>query len=447
MLVKKDNELHFDDLPFAEFLYDNKHPLTLLGDAINWDNLLNYLEQFYSKGMGRPTTPLRAQAGTLIIKRVKNLSDRECVKYVKDSIHAQRFCDLVPSKVANYMNPKTGLTNFRSKIGVDGMAFIDEVLLAAARKKPLFKGNKLIIDTTCVPIDIHYPTDIRLLERCRKEVVNLLKKAKKFGLDAAYRTWNRTARRLFIQFSKLSKPKEKTIKRTHKKMISFVKRNLRQLEDLRKNATAMLGKKASYDPFVYEFLLNLKNSEKRIRIILHQQRRIYQGILHIPGRIVSFHKDHIRPIVRGKFPVSTEFGPKVLTAVVKGYSYVINAFNSNVSDTTMVLSSLRWFKKTFGRLPIKLIADRGFFSRHNVNLLKSLLIFPGIQIKGKNPASSIAQRKCVRQRQIIESRISLLKRKFGWGRCLAKNSSHETAWIRSQTAAMNVHLAFFADSS
>lgn len=448
MLIKKDPQLQFEDLPFSEFIYDETHLLMQLGRSINWEYFLTLLGQFYSPDKGRPTKLLRSKVGTEIIKRLYKKSDREAVYLVKENMYAQRFCGLHPSKVAKYMNPKNGLSDFRSKIGKEGLAFIEEVLQSVACKRPLKRGNKLIIDTTCIPADIIYPTDIRLLERCRQEVIRLIKKAKKFGIKLAYRTYNRTARKVFVRFSKLSRPKEKTRKKTHKKMIQFVRRNLKQLNDLKRKASKELGKQSLIDFEIAGFLKRLKESENRIQIIFHQQKQVYRGLKEVTERIVSFHKDHIRPIVRGKFPLPTEFGPKVLLAMSKGFTYVLKGFSNNVSDSNLVLPSLRWFKTKFGHFPTEIFGDRGFFSRRTVQWLEKLSIRAFLQQRGKSKftESSWIYHRTIRQRLPIEARISLAKRKFGWDRCRAKIPDHEESWIRLQAAAMNVHLAFSARS-
>lgn len=444
MLVKKDTQLGLGDIPFSEFIYKEEHLLMQLNKAIDWNNLLDFLGQFYSLKQGRPTTPLRAQCGTEIIKRLYNKSDREAVHFVEESMYAQKFCDIHPSKVLGYMNPSNGLSNFRTKIGKEGLSFIEEVLQSVASKKSLKKGNKLIVDTTCVSADIIYPTDIRLLERCRKEIIRLIKKAKKFGVNVIYRTYNRTARKTFVKFSKMRKTKEKMRKKVHKQMLQFVGRNYKQLNDLREKVTAAIGKKYFSDSKVFKFLKHLKESEKKILLILHQQKQSYKGISHIPERIVSFHKDHIRPIVRGKFPLSTEFGPKVLVCMYKGYTYVVKTFRNNVSDSGLILDVLRWFKNKFGYLPKEFFGDRGFFSRSKSELLEKLSICDFIQPKGKvaNAKDKKWYRKSNRVRLPIECRISLGKRKFGWDRCRARNNEHEENWIRLQAAAMNVHLRY-----
>lgn len=442
MIVKQDHQSELADLPFAEFVFDPEHPLVRLAAEVDWKKLLGALSAFYSEDRGAPSTPLRASAATLMLKHLRNLPDREVVRLVQENMYAQRFCGLSPAQVADYMHPASGLSNFRAKIGPEGMALIEEALTAAGLGKSGKRGDKLILDTTCVPADILYPTDIRLLERCRLAVIRLLQQAKDYGLEAAYRTYNRTARKIFVQFSKLGKPSKKTRQKIHKQLFQFVRRNLKQLSDLREIAGRELGPRCRVDEEVRAFLRELKTIENRIRTIMHQQKLVRQGVVSIPDRIVSFHKDHIRPIVRGKFPLPTEFGPKALFAIVRGNVYRVAAFHNNAADALMVTPALRWFYEKFGRLPKEVLGDRGFFARWRIRMLKALGINPGLQQRGKVIEKSAAHRRQIRQRLPIEAFISLGKRKFGWNRCRARIARHETSWIGLGAAALNAHRAF-----
>ena len=436
----------FAELTFADMIFDPEHPLLKLSAAIDWTTLLESLQKFYSADQGRPSISLRAQAATLMLKFLKHLSDRETVRCVHENIYAQRFCGLHPAQLKDFMNPATGLTQFRAKMGPEGMLLIQAALTRVAHKTSKKKGTTLIVDTTCVPSDILYPTDIRLLERCRVNIMKLFKRAKEQGVNVLFRTYNRTARKIFVTFAKLGRPTKKTRQRVHKQLFQFVRRNLKQLTDLRTNATAQLGPDCKNNPFLRNFLKSLKETEKKVQIILHQQRQVRSGLKSIPNRIVSFHKDHVRPIMRGKFPLGTEFGPKILVAVVKGVTYVVHTFQDNVSDATLVTPALRWFKTTFGRLPKKILGDRGFYARWRVKFLKHIGIVPGLQPRGKNIHLSKSDARNIRRRLPIEAFISLGKRKFFWNKCPARIFHHEHSWISLGAAALSAHRAFFVRS-
>ena len=150
----------------------------------------------------------------------------------------------------------------------------------------------------------------------------------------------------------------------------------------------------------------------------------------------------MRPIVRGKFPLSTEFGPKVLVALVRGCLHVISGLHKNVADAPLVTPALRWFKSKFRRFPQALLGDRGFYARWRVRWLQARGITSGLQARGKTQEFSPAHRRRIRQRLPIEAVISLAKRKFGWGRCRVRNPDHELSWVGLGAAALNAHRAF-----
>lgn len=439
MYTPDNQQSDFTELTFVDMIFNPEHPLLKLSAAIDWKTLVVSLQKFYSADRGRPSIPLRAQAATLMLKFLKHLSDRDTVECVHENIYAQRFCGLHPAQLADFMNPATGLSDFRAKIGPEGMALIQAALTLAAQKTSKKKGTTLILDTTCVPADILYPTDIRLLERCRLNILKLFKQARARGVNVLYRTYSRTARKIFVAFSKLGKPTKKTRQRVHKQLFQFVRRNLKQLTDLRIKATAQLGPHSKNNRPLRDFLKTLKLTEQKVRIILHQQRQVRCGLTSIPSRIVSFHKDHVRPIMRGKFPLGTEFGPKILVAIVKGVTHVVKTFNTNVADPTLLTPALRWFKTTFGRFPKEILGDRGFFARWRVKCLKAMGIIPGLQVRGKNICITPAAARQIRRRLPIEATISLGKRKFGWGKCLARTSLHESSWISLGAAALSAH--------
>jgi transposase, IS5 family len=445
MFVKDNPQSDFSEIPFSELIYDPDHPLLKLAQNIDWNSLLSQLQRFYSPDRGCPSAPLRAQAANLMLKYLKNLPDREAVTLVYENIYAQRFCNLTPAQLKDYINPATGLSYFRAKIGPEGMALIQQTLHQAAQGHSHKKSRNLIVDTTCIPSDILYPTDIRLLERYRLNILRLLKKGKAWGLPTFYRTYSRTARKIFVRFSKLGKPKKKTRQKVHKQLFQFVRRNLKQLIDLRQKASRELGPLCPSQPRTQKFLISLKEVERKVQIILHQQRQVISGLTSVPHRIVSFHKDHIRPIVRGKFPLGTEFGPKALVAVFRGCVYLIDAFHNNVADATLLTKSLRWFKSTFGKLPKKLSGDRGCFSRWRVRFIRSIGVESGIQPRGHHIQLSPADARNIRQRLVIEAMISLGKRKFGWNRCRARNTSHERSWIGLQAASLSAHRTFLME--
>ena len=102
---------------------DQKHPLYLLANSINWSIFDNAFKKHYSEKMGKPAKPIRLMVSLLILKYVRNLSDENIVEHWSENIYFQYF-----SGEQNFQ-PKipcvpTELVAFRQRIGEEGVELI-----------------------------------------------------------------------------------------------------------------------------------------------------------------------------------------------------------------------------------------------------------------------------------------------------------------------------------
>ena len=106
--------------------------------------------------------------------------------------------------------------------------------------------GKLLIDATCAPADIKYPTDIGILnearEKTEKIIDSLYAKSKKKGKKP--RTYRIKARKDYLKLSKKRRPSRKERRKGIKKQIQYIQRNLAHIEKLREDKeVAQLSKK------------------------------------------------------------------------------------------------------------------------------------------------------------------------------------------------------------
>lgn len=223
-------------------------------------------------------------------------------------------------------------------------------------------------------------------------------------------------------------------------MIRFTQRNYKQA--LNAFQTAHQNKQA------------LSSKEKRelsmlktIETLLDQQTEIYKQTprngkkkgISIPNRIVSIFKNHIRPVPRGKIPVPTEFGAKVLLELRGGIMQVLNITYDNIADSKMLSPFIKNYKG------LDLGGDRGFHSPENQKLAKEHQIRNYcIEPKGKKkPRADYLYKQMRKKRSGIEAKISLAKRKHGLRRNrYGRGSSGESIWIHLGIASMNLNHAF-----
>ena len=419
---------------------DDNHELVKISKAIDWPALSDKLAKFYCPDNGRPAKPSRAKVGLLILKHLYRLSDDDLVDLIKRDLYAQYLCDVSFGEAIKFIHSTT-LVKFRKKIGLSGIKLIEEEVLNSLKRTKLLKGRKLVCDTTVVPSNISYPTDISLLEKVRAKAVKYLEKAKQFGADT-FRTYKRTARKTFITYQKIRHHTIQSRRRTQKKILQFSKRNTAQLKNAlekisQKTDTSLNGIKEEVKE---QFLKEAKRFLATASNIVEQQKNIYKR-LPVKERIVSVHQPHLRPMVRGKYPVEVEFSPKILLNLKNNFLFLEYLSFNNTSDSQLLDISLKGYQERFGNTPTQLAADRGFWSKDNYRLAENLKI-KKIAIENKGKSSYLKgkpfRERLRRLRCSIEAKISLSKRKYGLDRIRYTMPQGEEMWVRLGLMAMNL---------
>lgn len=436
----RDEQLNlFSDGLLAPFL-DSENELFKIAKTLDWVKLSDKLSEFYSSDNGRPTKSSRLKIGLLVLKHLYKLSDKDTLKTLKENIYAQYLCNISLEGTKKCLNSST-LTYFRKQIGLKGIKFIEEEVLDSLKRAKLLKNKILVCDTTVVPSGIAYPTDISLLEKVRAKAVGYLEKAKQFTADT-YRTYKRTARKVFITYQKIRHHTIQSRRRVQRKILQFSKRNVAQLknalEKISQGANNSLNKiknkvQEQFLKQAHAFLVTASN-------IVEQQKDIYKR-LPVKERIVSVHQPHLRPMVRGKYPVEVEFGPKILLNLKNNFLFLEHLSFNNISDSQLLDISLKGYQERFGSLPAQLAADRGFWSKDNHQLAVDYGI-KKIAIENKGKSSYLKgkpfRERLRRLRCKIEAKISLAKRKYGLDCTRYRIPQGEEIWVRLGLIALNL---------
>jgi IS5 family transposase len=415
------------------------HFLVKLTLKLDWEELSSALAKFYCPDNGRPTKPTRVKIGLMIVKHLYTLSDAEAVDMLVRDVYIQYLCDISLRQARDFMNPST-LCRFRKDIGEEGTQLIEQTIFRTIGKSRKRHSRTLITDTTVVPSCIEYPTDINLLDKTRRKAVGLLTEAKSFGARAV-RTYKRVARKVFITYQKIRKHTVKSRHKAQKKLRQFARRNVQQL---RETVNALKKTAANTaDKTCHKFLKAAEKFLPTAEKIIEQQSLIYRK-QKVKERIVSLHRPDIRPMVRGKYPIEVEFGPKVLLNLQDGFLTLERTDFENTADNKLFQASLNGYRERFGRLPSELSADRGFWSKENQALAESLGI-KKIAIENKGKSSHLKgkpfRERLRRRRCAIEAKISLAKRKYGLDHCRYTRPGSEITWTRMGLLSMNLKAA------
>lgn len=427
------NQLAFEDfyLPFGGKLRsDNRW--VILARLVPWDTVESlYAEQFSQSVQGPPAKSARVALGALIVKERLGVSDEEAVEQIRENPYLQYFLGFHEFRDEAPFDPSM-FVHFRKRFTLEQLNHINETLalaLHAGDKKkdsscapddedsdqsPPFSGGndgQLIVDATCAPADIRYPTDLNLVNEAREkseQIIDTLHEPLK-GQMAKPRSYRQKARRLFLRCSKKRKRSSRQTRKALGQQLRFLKRNLRTIDRLAHQSPLTGLNRRQYK----ELLV--------IRELYRQQQWMHDHRCHrISDRIVSIGQPHIRPIVRGKASAPTEFGAKLSAGLVNGWAFLDRLDWDSFNECGDLIGQIKAYKRRFGCYPKSVHCDAIYRTQANRKFCNEQDIRISGPPLGRPPkktaenAEELRQRKR-RQRQDELDRIAI-EGKFGQGK-------------------------------
>ena len=156
-----------------------------------------------------------------------------------------------------------------------------------------------MLDATCVPADVTYPTDLKFRNAAREKcerVIEILHKSRGRGHKKP-RTYRVKARKAYLAVAKSKRVNGSRLRKALRAQLGFVRRDLNSIDRLSQET---------------DFRILLKRLYRDLLVIselYRQQQWMYDHrSKRIDHRIVNISQPHIRPIKRGKADSDTEFG-------------------------------------------------------------------------------------------------------------------------------------------
>lgn len=116
-----------------------------------------------------------------------------------------------------------------------------------------------------------------------------------------------------------------------------------------------------------------------IRKLYELQLYMFETRMHsVENRIVSISQPCIRPIVRGKAGSDVEFGCRVMTSIVNGYTFIEKLDFDSFNVGILLQEAVEQYFNRFGCYPEAVLADSIFRNRENLVWLK----LRGVRING-----------------------------------------------------------------
>jgi len=428
-----------------------------------------YGKQFRrDRGGHRPLTA-RIALGALLVKERLGLTDRETVEQIRENPYIQYFLGYASYSSAAPFDASL-MVHFRTRLGLECVQAMNATVIesmvrresaqhqdsesdgdgrppgglsspndpSSAPASPSAPTGSLIIDATCAPADITFPTDLKLLNHAREiteQVIDVLH-ASHAGTRLKPRTYRKRARRHFLSVAKSKKLKQSDRRVASGKQLRFLRRNLGAI------ATALTSGRWTLKPLDRVLYAKLLVTSE----IYRQQTHLYRSTdRSVPDRIVNVAQPHIRPIVRGKAHAPTEFGAKISVSLVGGFASLDrlswDAYHEG-ADLPMQAES---FRKRTGHYPAVIYADKAYTSRAN----RAWCTERGIRLAGigpgRPPADPDAERERRRTRrddeaarQPIEGVFGRGKRRWSLNRIMAKLAKTAACVIALVFLVMNL---------
>ena len=422
-----------------------------LAGLIPWSDVEEIYALNFASQKGPKAISARTAFGALIIQVKLSLTDEETVEIISENPYMQYFIGLEKYEQKAPFDSSM-MTHFRKRFNAQDIKDIDELLHSATQKKsddsnddfddepPSNKGS-IIVDASCVPADIHYPTDLGLLNKAREKtekIIDILW-THRSNVDEKVkpRTYREDGRKSFLSIVLQKRTSKKKRRQVLDRQLNSVRRNLQSINKLKKHAELSLLK-----PSLYRDLLV-------IGALYQQQQYMYDNkTMSVNDRIVSVHQPHIRPIVRGKAGAHTEFGAKISISVVDGWSFLDTVNFDAYNEGTELISQIEEYKNRFGYYPESAHADKIYRNKENRKFCKK----HGIRISGPclgRPPKDMTLRKQQKEiqrqdeaiRNAVEGRFGVGKRKYKLDRILTKVKGSSETLIALVFMVMNLQKA------
>lgn len=368
-------------------LLNQRHPLFLLAQKIDWAACERQFGGLYATGVGRPGHPIRLMVGLQLLKHSCNVSDEEVVATWVENPYWQHLCGAQHFSHALPIDPSL-MTMFRKRIGQGGCEFILGLTVAVGLATQTVAKSSLAVvnvDTTVQDKAISFPTDARLLHKARIALVRL---AGKTGVKLR-QSYARVGKTAFVRSQRYA----------HARQFNRARAQTRKLRTCLGRVTRDIERKIAGDTVQTQTFGRLLAIVGRI----HSQPKTRKP--GDPPKLYSVHAPEVECIAKGKAHKQYEFGVKVGIVSTSKESFVLAAKSlpGNPFDGHTLQQCLEQAQRVSGIQPKEAYADKGY--RGHGCATDSLKVWLSGAIRGVTKAVE----KKIKRRSAVEPVIGHMK--------------------------------------
>jgi len=373
-----------------------------------------------------------------IVKIKEQLSYRDLQDRVDDSIVLREFCRLGHQCMPVF----TALQDNIKRIRPQTWEAINALIVEYARERKIENGQRIRIDTTAIPANIHPPTDSHQLWDCVRVLTRVLQRVEtEFPrLRGRFHDHRRIAKRMFFRIHNTrgqdhKKPLYRKLIAAAERVVAYASEALTELAAERCATFEELLRAAPYTAELEQFLPLAQG------VIDQSRRRVLKGE-DVPAneKIVSIFEPHTDIIKKGQRNIV--YGHKILLTGGKS-NLILDCVvpRGNPADAAQFMPALERAQARNAQMPTQVATDAGFASKANAReaLKRGIKDLAFVAPKHKSLPELIqdtrAYKRLVKWRAGIEGIISATKRAFGLDRC---------TWSGFESFQAYVHLAVLA---
>ena len=364
-------------------LVNLSHPLVQLAQHIDWSVFEHGWVGFFSSHRGRPATRPRLVAGLLYLQHTFALSDEAVVWGWVENPYWQLFCGETWFQHQPPIDPSS-LTRWRQRIGAEGMEWLLAQTIEAAASAKVIKQHsldKVIVDSTVQEKAIAYPTDSKLLNRGRQQLVQLVAET---GITLR-QNYNRIAPKLAGQIARYAHAKQYRRMRNHvKKLKTLVGRVWRDV-----------SRQLAQVP---------QHLKPKVTDLLQKVERLLKQQPQDNHKLYSLHAPEVECINKGKSRQPYEFGVKVsvMTTHKEGLVVGMRSLPGNPYDGHTLHLALEQAAVLMQQQPKEVFVDLGY---------RGATVPAGVKVYHRKLRRGITARlkRDIRRRSAIEPVIGHMK--------------------------------------
>lgn len=373
-----------------ETFLNDKHPLFVMAHAIDWNHFGTEFGLYFNDN-GRPALPTRLVVALTYLKYTYNLSDDMLIEQFLENAYWQYFCGFEYFQHEFPCDPSS-LTRWRKRMGEEGVKKLLAETLRLAHKGKLLKSDDLksvVVDTTVQEKNIAHPTDAKLLNKAREQLVEM---AAERGMKIR-QSYKRVGKALVHKYSRY----------VHARQFNRAKTAVKKLKTL-------LGR-------VFREIKRQQQGEmdETLKSMMRLAVRLLMQSKSSKNKVYSLHEPDVECIAKGKSRTPYEFGCKtsLVTTVKSCWVIGVKSFHGNPYDGQTLKPSISDAEATTGAEIENIFVDKGYRGKKYHPKDKLTLI------SGRKRLRPILQ-KMLKRRSSIEPIIGHMKHDHRMGRNFLK---------------------------